>query len=505
MAIAAFLSTSNVALGLVISTVAYSVYTAIYRLYFHPLAKFPGPKLAALTDCYELYYDVVQQGMWIWEINRMHDQYGPIVRINTDELHIRDPEFYDEIYTTGNKKRDKYSKWAKTAGTPTSTATTVEHDLHRSRRAAINPFFSTRSVGKLEPKIQQKIDTLCTRFEELAKTGEPFRLDAAFSALTTDVITEYCYGHTYDYLLEPDFKLEWKTAMDVVFSGSAFRRATPWLTELMQKFPDKYILQMAPQLGALINFQNDIKVEAKKSLQDQEEKRKIEPSIFSSLLESDIVPAYEKNEAHLVDEGTTIVAAGVETTAKALATTVFYVLTTPSVLTKLREELETVMPNRSSKPSWMQLQQLPYLSAVISEGIRLSHGVTTRSPRLLDEPLQYKEWVIPPKTPISEISYFVTMNPGIFPEPESFRPERWMQNERLDKYLANFGKGSRICLGINLAYAEMFLTLAALFRNFDIELYETTIDDIKFERDLFVATPMLTSKGVRAFIAGTRS
>ena len=47
-----------------------------YRLYFHPLSKFPGPKLAALTTWYEGYYDVVHRGRYLWEIERMHKKYG---------------------------------------------------------------------------------------------------------------------------------------------------------------------------------------------------------------------------------------------------------------------------------------------------------------------------------------------------------------------------------------------------------------------------------------------
>lgn len=48
----------------------------VYRLYAHPLARFPGPKLAAATFFYEFYYDVIRGGMYIWEIERMHEKYG---------------------------------------------------------------------------------------------------------------------------------------------------------------------------------------------------------------------------------------------------------------------------------------------------------------------------------------------------------------------------------------------------------------------------------------------
>ena len=59
-----------------------------------------------------------------------------------------------------------------------------------------------------------------------------------------------------------------------------------------------------------------------------------------------------------------------------------------------------------------------------------------------------------------------------------------------------------LTVAFSLAYAEMFLTIAAIFRKFDIDMFETTIDDIKIERDFFVAAPKLDSKGVRAVVKG---
>lgn len=59
-----------------IGIVTYVVLGAIYRLYFHPLSKFPGPKLAAITHLYEFYFNIIKDGMFIWEIERMHQKYG---------------------------------------------------------------------------------------------------------------------------------------------------------------------------------------------------------------------------------------------------------------------------------------------------------------------------------------------------------------------------------------------------------------------------------------------
>ncbi|KAL1615380.1 hypothetical protein SLS54_009034 [Diplodia seriata] len=84
----------------------------IYRLFFHPIAKFPGPKLAGLTYWYETYHDFLRGGKYTEKISDLHDKYapitaslqGPIIRINPEELHVRDPKFIDTLYTYGSKR-----------------------------------------------------------------------------------------------------------------------------------------------------------------------------------------------------------------------------------------------------------------------------------------------------------------------------------------------------------------------------------------------------------------
>lgn len=180
----------------------------------------------------------------------------------------------------------------------------------------------------------------------------------------------------------------------------------------------------------------------------------------------------------------------------------FYVCQVPDVLSKLRRELDPIMPEDGSIPDIAELQALPYLSAVIREGLRLSYGVTTRLPRIAHEDIVYKNFVIPAGTPVSQTPYFILMHPEVFPEPQRFRPERWIEAEeagnRLDRYLVSFGKGTRQCLGLNLAYAEMYLALAAIAHRFDWEMFETGLDDVICYHDFFVAVANLESKGVRA-------
>ena len=66
----------SLAVNAVIAAAVYCGCLAIYRLYFHPLAKFPGPRIGALTLWYEFYFDCVKGGKFIWEIERLHKKYG---------------------------------------------------------------------------------------------------------------------------------------------------------------------------------------------------------------------------------------------------------------------------------------------------------------------------------------------------------------------------------------------------------------------------------------------
>lgn len=100
-------------------------------------------------------------------------------------------------------------------------------------------------------------------------------------------------------------------------------------------------------------------------------------------------------------------------------------------------------------------------------------------------------------------------DPTVFPDPTAFRPERWLENPRLDKYLVAFSRGSRQCIGINLAYAEIYLALAAIFRQYGslavrgkddvgvFELYDTTMRDVEIVGDGITPLTVPESKGVR--------
>ena len=106
------------------------------------------------------------------------------MRINPDEIHISDPDFYAVLYTGGQERRDKVFKHTRQFGAPNSVLGAVHHDLHRMRRAILSPFFSKASVYRLEPVIQDKVDEMMERIEGFRLSKLPIPLFDMFAAYT---------------------------------------------------------------------------------------------------------------------------------------------------------------------------------------------------------------------------------------------------------------------------------------------------------------------------------
>ena len=178
----------------------------------------------------------------------------------------------------------------------------------------------------------------------------------------------------------------------------------------------------------------------------------------------------------------------------------FHILANPDIIARLRAEIRTL----PATASWVELEQLPFFNAVIAEANRLSFGVTARLCRIApDESLTYNGYVIPAGTPVSMTTLCAHTDERIFPDPWTFNPDRWLgpDGARNRKYQMAFNKGSRLCIGINLAHAELFLAIAAMV-HYDMKLFQTDICDVEFQHDYHIGFPKLDSKGVIAMVHG---
>ncbi|KAF2667975.1 trichodiene oxygenase [Microthyrium microscopicum] len=508
---------------LVYAYLIYQTLLFVYRITFHPLAKFPGPKLAAMSTMYEFWFDGIKGGKYTQEVARMHSQYGPIIRIGPEQLHCNDPAFTDKVYPGGRAKRDRF-QWAVAAHGP-SIFGTIDHNLHRKRRAPLNTFFSKASISKLETLIHPLSHRLCDILLARAGTGEPVNVNDAYSCFSSDVIITYCFGQPGGFLDKDDFDNGIREGIHITLATLPLLRQWPWI-RLIYGGMNTFLTYMGQSVPS--HVKSGLAGAVEKGEQDSRLYRR---SIFNELLDSNL-PAEEKSERRLLAEALNMIGAGTETVAWTLSVGTYHLLAKPEILHKIKTELDTIVTDPNDLPAWSVLEQLPYLisltpillihlpiishSAIIKEILRLSYGVATRIARSApDEALQYTgtfksnpiSWTIPTGTAISMTTAIMHHDESIFPDSHEFIPERWLKDDGtrrmdLDKYLLSFNKGSRQCIGINLAYCELYVALTALILKVfpRLELFETTEADVKYDHDMFVPMPYKGSKGVRVLV-----
>ncbi|KAG4434267.1 hypothetical protein IFR05_010257 [Cadophora sp. M221] len=229
---------------------------AAYRLYFGPLSQFPGPKLAALTGWYETYFDCWKKGRYWVEIEEMHKQYGPIVRISPWELHVDDPD-WNEPYKISSRV-DKYHWYYKFVGSSDAAFGTADHDLHRVRRKAQQGYFTQEAVANFDGQLKSICNKLQSRLEEFKGTGQPVNLSNAFRSLATDVVTEYCFHKSYDLLDEPDFAASFQRAIRDFPEIGTWHRHFGLILDIFAAMPRWLVAFIDPAGVSVLDFFNDI-------------------------------------------------------------------------------------------------------------------------------------------------------------------------------------------------------------------------------------------------------
>ena len=246
------------------------------------------------------------------------------------------------------------------AGAPGAIFATVGHDQHKLRRGPLNPFFSKKAVVDLEPVVKAKVGILANRFENAQTTGEVVRLDAAFMALTMDVICQYAFAKDDNMLMRDDFNLAWKEMIIGAFEGGALLRQFPSMISIMNAVPDSFMGIVMPSMTLMLDWKAGVRRRVTPILNRTESVFDIENAshrtIFHELRDSNLPPS-EKTVDRLCDEGQLLTGAGSETTAKTLTTATFYLLEHKEGFRRLKNELRQT----PEADTWSKLTQLPYL------------------------------------------------------------------------------------------------------------------------------------------------
>ncbi|KAF6235303.1 hypothetical protein HO173_006498 [Letharia columbiana] len=447
-------------------TIAYFAANVLYNLYFHPLRKYPGPKLLAASRI--PYLKWMFSGTLVPEHRKLHEQYGPVVRTAPGELSYISVEALKTIY--GHRQPGegfrKNPAFFQPATNGVHSILTSEGDAHSRVRRTLLPAFSDKALSEQQDILQHFTGQLIEKLGDRVKdTGsKPVDLFEWYIWTTFDLIGDLSFGEPFNCLELARFT-EWVELVFNAFKTFAFVNISKQLSPL-----DKIVRLMIPKSmkarqDKVFNLNCD-KVDRRIASKSDH------PDFLSYIIKSREGVAMPIQE--LYANSTLIVLAGSESTASGLAGITFQLLKHPEALKKAVDEIRGAFTSEQDiEPD--RVKRLPYLAAIVSEGLRMYPPFPEGLPRLTPRQgaMICGQWV-PGGTYVQVSTHAAHRSTANFKDPDVFIPERWLGDKEFatDNKEASqpFSLGPRSCIGRNLAYLEMRLILARMLWSFDMHL-----------------------------------
>ncbi|KAE8446004.1 hypothetical protein EG329_012643 [Mollisiaceae sp. DMI_Dod_QoI] len=444
---------------------SYLIWTATYNVFFHPLRKYPGPKLWSLSRI-PLAREYIS-GYSIHRILDLHKKYGDIVRIAPNELSYSHPNAWNDIY--GHRKRGEAENGKDHLFYERNRSNIIgcDRETHSRFRRILSNGFSTQAMLAQESIIKIYVDQFIHRLHEKCQGGRnPLNIVSWFNYTTFDVIGDLAFGEPFGCLDNADYH-PWVAMIFLGIKAASIQTLTKhfWLLSGLLKF-------MIPK-SLLRKRQQHLQMTHEKMA-----KRKAVETSRPDFAESMLRKAGPEklSDEELDGNASILIVAGSETTATALSGAMYFLTTNPSVMARLVEEVRTTF-KEEVEINMIRVQGLSYLNAILEETLRIYPPVPVGLPR--KAPANGAEVLgqyVPPGTLMSVWQWPTYHNSKWFSLPNAFIPERWLgdprfENDRMDA-LQPFSTGPRNCIGKNLAYAEMRLMLCRTLWNFDVQIAE---------------------------------
>lgn len=186
--------------------------------------------------------------------------------------------------------------------------------------------------------------------------------------------------------------------------------------------------------------------------------------ILSLLLAARDEAGQPMTPAEIRDELITLLLAGHETTATSLSWALWWLTQNPAMADRIRQEIAAL----GDRPEPTAIARLPYLNAFCQETLRLYPVAIVLFPRSLTQPVTIGNQTYPAGISLFGCTYLVHRRPELYPNPEQFRPERFLERSFTASEFMPFGGGSRSCIGMAFAQFEMKLVLATLLMDWDL-------------------------------------
>jgi cytochrome P450 family 110 len=327
-------------------------------------------------------------------------------------------------------------------------------DRHRRMRQLMMPPFHgerMRSYGELIDQIS----------DEVTRTwipGKPFFVRKSMQTISLRVILRAVFGFTEGVRYQE---------MEQLLGGLLDALSNPFGVSFLY-FPFLRNLGALSPWGSFIRKRERID----KLIYDEIADRRAHPDrarndILSLLMSARDIAGEPLTDVELRDELMTLLAAGHETTATALTWALYWIHKFPPVRERLLEEFRELDPN-----DHVALSRLPYLNAVCSETVRIYPVGMLTFPRVTTSTVDVTGYSLKPGTVVVGSIYLTHRRKEIYPDPEAFRPERFLQRRFSSYEYLPFGGGARRCIGMAFAQFEMKLVIRRILSSIELFLID---------------------------------
>ncbi|GIZ44312.1 hypothetical protein CKM354_000751400 [Cercospora kikuchii] len=475
----------------------------IYRLFFHPLAKVPGPRLAAISNVWYAYQ--ARNGDMLRLGKSLHRKYGPAVRVGPNEIWFDSKEAFAKIYsatqgydksnfylaTSLNRPKFDFASFNLHCHDTLDLLSERDMDRYRLQRRLIGPLYSMHNVQRYEKAVDDVLIKVIAQIKSFE--GSQVDLKMWMHIITVECLSAIVLSYSPGYLkAQNDFGssshayMNWRRkSVFGLFTWAVMAESySKAAGRLFARLWTVTFVTPAPFKPFFTPVYSKITKRIAAALQPKPPKDNRHDLI------ADLIDLHkEKPEftlTYLKRMAMTNFGAGHETTTSALISSIAMIASHPAV----REQVEAETRQQSEGPiPHSEVIDLAYTQAAIKEAQRLYPVLGMSPSRTVPSSesggLHLHSLHVPPGTRVGCNPVSLHRNPVIFgPDAEDFIPERWLADSKsvreMERYNLTWGGGARTCPGKNLAQLILYKVVGTLFREFDIEVEMPDEEEIKY-------------------------
>ncbi|KAK7911226.1 hypothetical protein PG985_013707 [Apiospora marii] len=476
--------------------------------YGSPLRSYPGPLLASCSRLWKVWSTVSCNTQW--DHIALHRRYGPVVRIAPNEVSLSSPRAARAVLSAGKHfyKTDFYTVFPPPENPDIFTE--IRENVHAQKKKVANVPYSMAAMRQLSPFIDDTIDLLASRLGEFCtadsgimtpgginNTKGKVDLGAWLHYFAFDVLGEVAFSRSFGFL---NAGLDVENAIRTIDEMQRYNGIVGQVPEfdyLLRRNPLwKWVPAFDPSNALITRIAKDEMAKRMPFGAGSSEKSRLgggdsdedvgmmggegRRDLMASLIKGHLKQGSNFSEGDVFAVAHGAIFAGSDSTASTMQSFFHQVLSSPRVHAALVSEVEEAVRSGAisadGNVEWLEAQNLPYFQACLKEAMRVRPAVGLNITRVVPpEGVEIEGQFFRGGTTVALNGWVLHRDRDIFgQDADVFRPERWLEDEEeaktMERYMFQFGGGSHVCIGRNLALLEINKVIPRLMRDFKFEL-----------------------------------